>query len=90
MIIGRVAKTVTATIKSQGYEGHKIFVVQPADAQGKETKGAPIVAVDTVQAGVGDLVLVNREGNGTRQILEITKAPIRALIVGIIDQIDTI
>ena len=52
-------------------------------------KGDSFLAVDTVQAGPGDLVLVNAEGNGTRQILKSgPQTPIRSLIVGIVDTVD--
>lgn len=87
MVIGRVVKTVTSTIKDPGYTGHKLLAVQPVTPSGSRG-GNTILAVDTVQAGVGDLVLVMREGNGVRQILEREKIPIRSLIVGIIDEIE--
>lgn len=87
MLICKVIKTVTSTIKDSGYLGRKLLVVQPVDESGKAV-GTSILAVDTVQAGVGDLVLVMREGNGVRQILGTKKIPIRSLIVGIIDEID--
>jgi microcompartment protein CcmK/EutM len=87
MIIGRVERTITATVKHPDFIGHKILLVRPVDKQGQHV-GEHIIALDTVQAGVGDLVLVMREGTGVRQILNTKKAPIRSLIVGIIDQLD--
>jgi microcompartment protein CcmK/EutM len=78
---------VVATEKHPTYEGHKVLLCQPLDERGEE-KGEAIVAVDRAQAGVGDTVLVMREGNGVRQLLRVQKLPIRSLIVGIVDAVD--
>lgn len=86
MIVCRVVGTVVATEKHPTYEGHKILLCQPLDEHGAE-KGDAIIAVDRAQAGVGDKVLVMREGNGVRQLLRVQKLPIRSLIVGIVDEV---
>jgi microcompartment protein CcmK/EutM len=88
MYIGRVSGTVVATIKHETFQGRKLLVVDRLDLQGQPT-GRYDIAVDTVQAGVGDLVLVLDEGNSARQILD--REPngvIRALVVGIVDAVD--
>ena len=88
MYIGRVSGTVVATIKNELYEGRKLLVVDKLDLAGQPTAKYDI-AVDMVQAGVGDLVLVLDEGNSARQIVD--REPlgaIRAVIVGIVDQVD--
>ena len=87
MRICRVLGTVVATAKHPTYDGHKVLVVQQVDEKG-ERVGSSFVAVDVVQAGVGDLVLVMSEGNGVRQILKQQLLPIRSLIVGIVDAVD--
>ncbi|GMV43374.1 MAG: hypothetical protein AMXMBFR64_50900 [Myxococcales bacterium] len=87
MTLGRVIGTVTSTVKHPTYVGHKLMVVQPIDEHGTDC-GEVVLAVDTVQAGVGDRVLVMREGNGVRQILREKVLPIRSLIVGIVDAVD--
>lgn len=87
MTLGRVIGTVTSTVKHPTYVGHKLLVVQPVDEHGADA-GDAILAVDTVQAGVGDRVLVMREGTGVRQILKQKVLPIRSLIVGIVDAVD--
>jgi microcompartment protein CcmK/EutM len=84
----RVKGTVVSTIKQPSYQGLKLLVVQPLDEQGKE-QGSSFLAVDRVQAGEGDLVLVNSEGSGARQMFRAQKLPIRSVIVGIIDRVDT-
>ena len=87
MKLCRVKGNVVATVKHPTYQGHKVMIVQPVDARGQDT-GDSFVAVDLVQAGPGDRVLVMQEGNGVRQILKIEKLPIRSVIIGIVDQVD--
>jgi microcompartment protein CcmK/EutM len=87
MYIGRVSGTVVATIKNELYEGRKLLVVDRLDLAGRPTSKYDI-AVDMVQAGVGDRVLVLDEGNSARQIVD--REPdgaIRAVIVGIVDEV---
>jgi microcompartment protein CcmK/EutM len=87
MYIGRVSGTVVATIKNELFEGRKLLVVDRLDLAGQPTARYDI-AVDMVQAGVGDLVLVLDEGNSARQVVD--REPlgaIRAVIVGIVDEV---
>jgi microcompartment protein CcmK/EutM len=83
----RVKGNVVATVKHATYVGHKLMIVQPVDERGADV-GTDFLAVDLVQAGPGDKVLVMQEGNGVRQILKQQKLPIRSVIIGIVDQID--
>jgi ethanolamine utilization protein EutN len=77
-----------ATVKHAAFAGRALFVVQPLDERGGDA-GASFVAVDHVQAGVGDRVVVLTEGNGVRQILKAGDVvPIRSIIVGIVDAVD--
>ncbi len=87
MYVGRVTGTVVATIKHEAFFGQKLLLVDRLDLTGEPT-GAYDICVDVVQAGVGDQVLVIDEGNGARQILNREVAPVRAVIVGIVDDID--
>jgi len=85
MYIGRVDGTVVATIKNDVFHGCKLLVVGKLDLDGKPMAKYDI-AVDMVQAGVGDRVLVLDEGNSARQI--VGREPdgvIRAVVVGIVD-----
>ena len=86
MYIGKVIGTVVATIKVSHLEGHKLLIVNQLDPEGQETDYYDI-AVDVVQAGPGDTVLVLDEGNGARQILGLDPGAIRAVIVGVVDQV---
>lgn len=88
MYIGQVSGTVVATIKNELFEGHKLLVVDKLDLAGQPTTKYDI-AVDMVQAGKGDLVLVLDEGNSARQVVD--REPlgaIRAVIVGIVDGLE--
>lgn len=87
MRLARVIGTIVATIKHPSYDGQKIMLCQPLDPQG-EAMGKQMIAVDSVQAGIGDHVLILTEGTGVRQILGKEAGPIRSLIVGIVDQVD--
>ncbi len=87
MRLCEVIGTVTATAHHPSYDGHKVLLVRPVTPQGDHAASA-FVAVDHVQAGPGDRVLVLTEGNGVRQILGADAGPIRSLIVGIVDQVD--
>ena len=89
MILGRVTGTVVATIKHEAYAGRKVLLVQPIDERGEDA-GAELIAVDNAQAGVGDTVLVLREGSGVRQILcgDIKAVlPILETIVAVVDEV---
>lgn len=86
MILGTVIGHVDSTINHPWYENKKLLVVERCDMAGKAT-GDYLVAVDTVGSGVGERVLVLDEGNGARQVVDSTTAPVRSVIVGIVDAI---
>jgi len=86
MKLCKVTGNVVATVKHEAYRGHKLMIVQPIDEAGSDD-GTTFLAVDLVQAGPGDTVLVMQEGNGVRQILKADKLPIRSVIVGVVDAI---
>lgn len=88
MITGRVIGDLVSTINHPFYDGKKILVVEKTDTDGKAT-GSYIVAVDSVDAGIGQDVLVLDEGNGSRQVWRDTYGPVRSTIVGIIDSMET-
>ena len=86
MYVGRVVGTVVATVKISHLAGRRLLLVDQLDADGRES-GEYDIAVDVVQAGPGDTVLVLDEGNGARQILRLDPGAVRAVIVGIVDEI---
>jgi microcompartment protein CcmK/EutM len=85
--IGRVAATVVATIRVNALDGRRLLLVDLLDLAGRPT-GQDLIAVDAVGAGAGETVLVLDEGNGARQVLAAPQAPLRAVIVGIVDAIE--
>ena len=85
----RVVAPLWAAAKHPAFDGHQLFVVQPLDERGADA-GTSFVAIDHVQAGIGDKVLVLTEGNGARQIVQQGEVvPIRSVIVGIVDHVET-
>jgi len=86
MYIGKVIGTVVATIKISHLDGRKLLLVDQLDLHGQET-GYYDIAVDVAQAGPGDTVLVLDEGNGARQILGLDPGAVRAVIVGVVDEV---
>ena len=85
MVIGKVVGTVVTTISHPAYKHRRLLVVQPLSLAG-EAEG-DFIALDNCHAGIGDTVLVNREGGGARQVLDIKDAPVRSVIVGIVDSV---
>lgn len=88
MKIGRVAGTVVSTINSPDFDGRRLLLCDLVNPD-LELSGDYTIAVDAVDAGVGDLVLILDEGNSARQIFDLDTAPIRAVVVGIVDEVAT-
>jgi microcompartment protein CcmK/EutM len=86
MYIGRVVGSVVATVKISHLEGRRLLLVDHLDLDATPT-GDYDIAVDVAQAGPGDTVLVIDEGNGARQILGIDPGAVRAVIVGVVDEV---
>ena len=86
MNIGKVIGTVVATIKISHLEGRKLLLVEQLSLEGQEV-GYYDIAVDVAQAGPGDTVLVMDEGNGARQILGLDPGAVRAVVVGVVDEV---
>lgn len=88
MILGKVVGTVVTTISHKDYKNRRLLVVQPLMLDGDAPEpNDDFIALDNTQAGIGDTVLVNREGNGARQVLKNPDAAVISVIVGIVDSI---
>jgi microcompartment protein CcmK/EutM len=83
----RVKGNIVATVKHPAHHAQKLMIVQPLDEAQREV-GDSFIAIDSAQAGPGDLVLVIQEGNGARQVLRQPNGPVRSVIVGIVDAVD--
>ncbi len=86
MILGKVCGSVVSTINHPFYDNQRLLIVDRLSIDGKMT-GKYIIAVDSVGAGAGETVLIIDEGNSARQIVGDKKAPLRSIIVGIVDQV---
>jgi microcompartment protein CcmK/EutM len=87
VFVGLVAGEIVSTINHPDYDHRRLLVVDRVDPSGKPA-GGYLIAVAAIEAGVGDRVLVLDEGTGARQILGSAQAPIRSVVVGIIDSVD--
>jgi len=87
MILSKVIGTLVATQKNQALREYKMLIVQPIDLHGSLI-GRDLIAIDHVDAGVGDTVLVMQEGTGARQILKREDIPVHSVIVAVVDGMD--
>jgi microcompartment protein CcmK/EutM len=85
MFLARVQGEMVATLKHAALEGMRILWIERVGPD-LQPIGRMQLAVDTVQAGVGDPVLVLDEGNGAAQVLRRPRGPIRSVIVGVVDE----
>lgn len=86
MILARVTGQVVATIKHASYAQQRLLMLDLLDANGQAT-GGYLVAVDAVDARTGQTVLVVDEGGSARQVMGDPDAPLRSLVVGIVDEV---
>ena len=86
MILVRITGSVVSTIHHPIVEGRKLLVAERLDASGKAS-GGYIIAFDAIGAGQGETVLILDEGSGARQILDDAQAPVRSIVVGIVDAV---
>jgi ethanolamine utilization protein EutN len=89
MLIGRVIGDVVATQKAASHEGMKLLVVQPINLDGSD-RGEAVVAVDAVDAGVGERVLLSTEGFSAMTSVGRLNSPIDTAVIGVIDSVDLI
>jgi len=87
--MGRVTGVVVATHKHYKLEGRKLLLVQPLDLEG-HPRGVAILAVDGVDAGEGDRVLVVQEGKSASMISERAESPLDAAVVAVVDAVDVV
>ncbi|UCE03961.1 MAG: EutN/CcmL family microcompartment protein [Candidatus Latescibacterota bacterium] len=86
MQIARVSGTLVSTLKHDAVRGHRMLIVQPCALDGSAS-GPQTMALDVVDAGPGDWVLLLDEGASASQVLENPRGPVRTLIVGVIDEV---
>lgn len=87
MIIAKVTGSIVSTTKAEKLKGKKLLIITPLDMKTIKEDGKPIVAIDTVGSGVGEVVLVV-SGSSARQTEITNGVPVDAAIVGVVDQIE--
>ena len=87
MILGRIIGSIVSTIHHPIVEGRKLLVAERLDATSRPA-GGYIIAIDAIGAGQGETVLILDEGSGARQILDDSNAPVRSVVVGIVDAVE--
>jgi ethanolamine utilization protein EutN len=86
LILAKVVGTIVTTISHPDYKHRRLLVVQPLGLEGV-SPDEDFIALDNTQAGIGDTVLINREGSGARQVLKNPDAAVISVIVGIVDSV---
>lgn len=89
MTLCKVIGTLVATQKNEHLKDQKILIVQPIDLEGNLI-GRDVLALDSVDAGVGDTVLIIQEGQGAAQVIKDKKAPVHSVIVAVVDGLDVV
>ncbi len=87
MLLCKVTGTIVATQKNGTLNDKKILIVQPIDLESKDI-GRDLMAIDTVDAGLGDTVLVVQEGQAAVQLLKNKNIPVHSVIVAVVDGLD--
>ena len=87
MLIGRVIGEVVATRKHPAHEGRKALLVQPLNLDDSD-RGDAVVALDAVQAGIGDKVLITPDGYAAFTALGLSLAPVDMAVIGIVDSVE--
>jgi microcompartment protein CcmK/EutM len=88
LLLAKVKGNLVSTQKNENLRGHKLLLVHPIDLDGKYIGEKDIIAIDLIDSGIGDTVIVTQEGAAVVQILGHKKAPVHSIIVANVDQID--
>ena len=82
VILGRVLGRATATVKHETLAGWKLLLVQPVMADRKSPDGDPLLVVDRLGSGLGDVVMLTSDGRGARELLGSDNTPVRWTVIG--------
>ncbi len=88
MLLAKVKGNLVSTQKNPHLVGHKLLLVHPIDLENKFIGKKDVVAIDIVDAGIGDTVLLVQEGKAVQQILGHKDAPVHCIIVAVVDSIE--
>ena len=87
MYIAKVIGDVVSSVKYETLHAQKLLLVQPVEPDGA-ARGEPLIAIDMVDSGIGDVVLIVDQGTATRTVMAVEYPTIRTLILGVVDRID--
>lgn len=90
MFLAKVTGNVVSTQKNKNLISHKLLIVRAIDLNGNFTDDQDFIALDLIDSGIGDNVLVVQEGDAVEQILGHANAPANTMIIAIVDNIDVI
>ena len=85
MFLGKVKGNIVSTQKNNYLKSHKLLLVHPTDLKGDFINKDDVIAIDLLDSGIGDTVLVAQEGDAVEQILGHANAPVNSIIVAIVD-----
>ena len=85
MQLAEVHGRATTTVRHPSFAGQKLLICQKLDADGSWS-GDPVLAIDQLGAGAGDIVMISSDGLGTREKVNDNTSPIRWLVLGIVDR----
>jgi ethanolamine utilization protein EutN len=88
MFLAKVKGNIISTQKNRFLIGHKLLVTQPVDFKGKFIGSKDVIAIDLIDAGIGDNVIICQEGDAVQQVLGHKNAPLNTMIIGIVDNIE--
>lgn len=90
MILGIVKGNLVSTIKNKYLFGHKLLIVAQIDILGNELNKPELIALDLVDSGIGDKVIVVQEGDAIQQMLGHSYAPVNTMVIGVVDNIEIV
>ncbi len=88
MLLAKVKGNIVSTQKNENLKGHKLLLVHPIDLKGNYLGEKDIIAIDLIDSGIGDTVIVTQEGAAVVQILGHRRAPVHSIIVANVDEIN--
>ena len=88
MILAKVIGNVISTVKDKNLVGYKLLLVKEIDLKGEFINKNDSLAIDLIDAGIGDTVIIVKEGDAVNQILGTSNSPINTMIIAIVDDID--
>jgi microcompartment protein CcmK/EutM len=88
MFLAKIKGNIVSTAKNEYLVGHKLLIVHPVDYAGKLIGEKDMIALDLIDAGIGDTVIVVQEGDAVQQMLGHRNAPVHTMIIAIVDDIE--